>query len=119
MDTPNEDQKPVDNMELLKQQAQACGAGCACHSTGKVGRLRGVLGIIVLLVAATLASRAVMKNNGPSADPAASAFPTLAPTATADTQAPASAVATVDRSGDKCGCEHCLSVGLERSSDGQ
>jgi MYXO-CTERM domain-containing protein len=57
MDTPNEGEKPVDNMELFRQQASACGAGCACHSTASPGGLRWVLGILVLLVAATLASR--------------------------------------------------------------
>lgn len=103
MDTPGEDQKPVDNMELLKQQAQACGAGCACHSAGKVGRLRWVLGILVLLVVATLVSRAVMKNNGASPDPAASTFPTLAPTATADTRAPATPVAAATATGISVG----------------
>jgi hypothetical protein len=99
MDTPNEDQEPVDNMELLKQQASACGAGCTCHSTALSDRLRWVLGILVLLVAATLVWRAVMKNNGASTDPAASAFPTLAPTATAEPQAPATPVAAVTATG--------------------
>ena len=94
MDSPNEEQKPVGNMELLKQQASACGAGCACHGTGSSGRMRGVLGIIVLLVAVTLAARAVVKNHGAS-EPAAPAFPTLTPAATADGQAPASAAKTV------------------------
>ncbi len=103
MDTPNGEQKPVDNMDLLKQQAEACGAGCACHSTTSSDRLRWVLGILVLLVAATLVSRAVMKNHGASTDPAASAFPTLAPTATADTQAPASLVAAVTATGINVG----------------
>ncbi len=103
MDTPNEEQKPVDNMDLLKQQAQACGADCACHSTAAPGGLRGVLGILVLLVAALLVSRAVMKNNGASTDPAASAFPTLAPTATADIQAPASPVAAATATGMRVG----------------
>jgi len=103
MDTPSEDQKPMDNMELLKQQASACGAECACHSTASPGGLRGVLGILVLLVAALLVSRAVMKNNGASTDPAAAAFPTLAPTPTADTQASASPVAAVTATGISVG----------------
>lgn len=95
MDAPNEDQKPVDNMELLKQQASACGAGCACHGTEKGGRMRGVLGIIVLLVAVTLVARAVVKNHGASTEPAAPGFATLAPTTTADSQPPVSPVAAV------------------------
>ncbi len=95
MDTPNEEQKPVDNVDLLKQQAQACGAGCSCHNTASSDRLRWILGILVLLVVAVLVSRAVRKNSGASIDSAASAFPTLAPTATADTQPPAGPVAAV------------------------
>lgn len=89
MDTPNEDQKPVDNMERLKQQASACGAGCVCHGTGSSGRLRWVLGMIVLLAAATLVARAVVKNHGASTEPTAPGFATLAPTMTADSPAPA------------------------------
>lgn len=44
MDPSNEDPKPVGNMELLKQQTSACGAGCSCHSTASSDRLRWVLG---------------------------------------------------------------------------
>ncbi len=95
MDSPNEEQKPVDNMELLKQQASACGPGCACHGTDTAGRTRWIVGMIILLVAVVLVARAVVKNHGASTEPAASAFPTLAPTATADTQAPAIPVAAV------------------------
>jgi hypothetical protein len=95
MNTPNEDPKPVDNMELLKQQASACGAGCACHGTGSSGGIRGVLGIIVLLVAVTLVARAVVKNHGTSTEPAAPGFATLAPTTTADGQAPVNPVEAV------------------------
>ena len=80
MDSPNEEQKPVDNMELLKQQASACGAGCACHGAGSGGTNARVLGIIVLLVAVTLVARAVVKNHGASTEPAAPGFATLAPT---------------------------------------
>ncbi len=103
MNTPNEDQKPVDNMELSGQQASACGAGCACHGTASSDWLRRILGILVLFVAATLVSRALMKNNGASTDPAASAFPTLAPAATADSQALASPVAAVTATGISVG----------------
>jgi hypothetical protein len=92
MTTPNEDQKPVDNMELPQQQASACAAGCACHGTGSAGRMRWVLGMIVLLVAATLVARAVVKNHGAPTEPAAG-FPTLAPILTADGQVPVNPVA--------------------------
>jgi MYXO-CTERM domain-containing protein len=79
-------------MELLKQQASACGAGCACPSTETAGQMRWVLGMIVLLVAATLVSRAMVKNREASTEPAAPIFPSLAPTVTADSQAPVSPV---------------------------
>jgi hypothetical protein len=95
MDSPNEEQKPADNMELLKQQASACGPGCACHDTETAGRTRWIVGMIILLVAATLVARAVVKNRGASTEPAALGFPSLAPTATADSQAPVSPVAAV------------------------
>jgi MYXO-CTERM domain-containing protein len=73
MNPSNEDQKPVDNMELLKQQASGCGPGCDCHATGPSGRRRWILGMIVLLAAAALVARAVVKSNAASTqlDPAA------------------------------------------------
>ncbi len=95
MNTPHEEQKPTDNMELLKQQASACATGCACHGTGS-GRLRWVLGVIVLLVAATLAARAMVKNYGATAEPVAPAFAPLAPATTAESQSPANAPATAE-----------------------
>ncbi len=95
MDSPNEDQKPADNMELLKQQASACGTGCACHGTETAERTRWVVGMIILLVAATLVARAVVKNHGASTEPAALSFPSLAPTTTADSQVPVSPVEAV------------------------
>ena len=65
--------------------------------------MRWVLGMIVLLVAVTLVSRAVVKNNGASTEPAASAFPMLAPATTADSQAPVSSVAAVTATGASVG----------------
>lgn len=95
MNTPNEEQKQTDNMELLKQQASACTSGCACHSTGS-GQLRWALGVVVLLAAATLVARAVVKNDGATTEPAGSAFAPLAPATTADSQSPANPPATIE-----------------------
>jgi hypothetical protein len=95
MNSPNEEAKQTDNMERLKQQASDCAPGCACHSTGSSGRLRWVLGVIVLLVAATLVARAVVKSQGPSTEPASSAFAPLAP-ATPENQSPATPPATAE-----------------------
>jgi MYXO-CTERM domain-containing protein len=63
MSTPNHEPKPASNMDALKQQAEACGAGCACHTPGPSGRTRWVLGAIILVGAAALAGRAVLKSN--------------------------------------------------------
>ena len=89
MKSSNEDRKQTDNMELLRQQASDCAPGCACHSPGSSGRLRWVLGVIVLLAAATLVARAVVKNHGASTEPAVPAFALLAPATTAKSPSPA------------------------------
>ena len=78
MNPPNEDRKPTDNMELLKQQAAACGPGCGCHAPGASSKMRWVLGVIVLVAAGTLVARAVIKNNGASAATPAAGFTTTA-----------------------------------------
>jgi len=96
MNSPNEEPKQTDNMELLKQQASDCGSGCACHGTGSSGRLRWVLGVIVLLVAATLVARAVVKSQGPSTEPVSPAFAPLAPATTPENQSPATPPATTE-----------------------
>ncbi len=69
-------------MELLKQQASACGAGCDCHGRGALGRKRLILGTIVLLVAVALVARAVIKANTAPSQPEMAAFvsPTVAQT---------------------------------------
>jgi len=76
MNTPNENRKQIDNMELLKRQAPACGPECGCHATAGSGRMRWVLGAIVLAAAVAVAARAVMKGNVVSADKSVSGFAT-------------------------------------------
>jgi hypothetical protein len=78
MKTPNEDYQPTDNMESLKQQAAACGPRCGCHAPGTPGKMRWVLGVIVLIAAGTLVARAVIKNNGANAQTPANGFATTA-----------------------------------------
>jgi MYXO-CTERM domain-containing protein len=78
MNSPNEDRKPVDNMELLKQQPATCGPGCNCHATGKSGKTRWVIGAIVLAAAGVMVVRAMITNNRTSSQPSAPAFPALA-----------------------------------------
>lgn len=95
MNTPNEEQKPADNMELLKQQASSCGAECDCHAGGPMAKSRLILGTIVLLVAVVLVARAVIKSNEAPSRPETAAFAPLAP-ATADSQFPAIPSATAE-----------------------
>ena len=98
MSSSNEDQKPMDNMELLKQQASACGPGCACHGTGSSGRKRLILGMIVLLVAVALVARAVIKTNTAPSQPDAATFtsPIVAQTPSAESAAAAPPVNSQD-----------------------
>lgn len=76
MNTPNEDRKPMDTVESLKQQAEACGPECGCHATGASGRMRWVLGAVVLAAALVVAARSVVKAKAVSADKAMSGFAT-------------------------------------------
>ncbi len=63
MNTANEEPKATDNMELLKQQAEGCGDGCGCHSTGASGKARWGIYALVLLVAGVLVVRAMIKTD--------------------------------------------------------
>src|ERR1039457_2139062 len=63
MNTPNENGKPTDNMELLKEQASACGPGCGCHATGTQSKTRRIIGALVLVAAMAMVARAVVKSN--------------------------------------------------------
>lgn len=78
MNTPNKNDKPTDNMELLKQQAADCGPGCACNATGTPGKTRWVIGAIVLIAAGVLVVRAMIKSDGAATQTTAPAFAALA-----------------------------------------
>ena len=78
MKTPDEDGKPTDNMESLKQQAAGCGPGCGCNSTGTPGKTRWVIGAIVLVAAGALVVRAMIKSDGAATQTTAPAFAALA-----------------------------------------
>jgi len=96
MNSPNEEPKQTDNTERLRQQASECAPGCACHGTGSSGRLRWVVGVIVLLVAVALVARAVVKSQGPSTEPASPAFAPLAQAAVPENPSPATSPATAE-----------------------
>lgn len=76
MNTTNEEPQASDNMKLLKQQAEGCGAGCACHGSGASGKARWVICAIVLAVAGVLVVRAMTKTDAASAQPQPTAFAT-------------------------------------------
>ena len=100
MNTANEEPKAADNMELLKQQAEGCGAGCGCHTSGSSGKARWVISAVVLLVAGVLVVRAMTKTEAVSAQPVASTFATpvaasaAVPVATSETIPVAASEAT-------------------------
>ena len=77
MNNQNEDPKPVDNMALLKEQASACGPGCACNAAEPSGRMRWIVGVIILCAAAALVVRAIAKNKNVSTDTASAGFAAL------------------------------------------
>ena len=74
MSTKSAEPKPSNNMELLKQEASACGPGCGCHTVGPSSRSRWVVGVIVLVAAGVLVARAVVRNNDATADAATAGF---------------------------------------------
>jgi hypothetical protein len=78
MNLPNEDGKPTDNMESLKQPVAPCGPGCGCNVTKTPGKMRWVISIIVLAAAGIMVVRAMIKSDAVSSQTSASAFATLA-----------------------------------------
>ena len=74
-------------MELLKQQASACGPGCACNATEAPGKARWVIGVLVLVAAGVMVVRAMVKKDGAATQASATAF--------ADPVAPQTVAATV------------------------
>jgi len=102
MNPPNEDRKPTDNMEQLKQQAACCGPGCGCHTTGTPGKTRWAIGAIVLVAAGVMVVRAMIKSDEGSrqtipptfASLGASQTPPLASDAALNSAVPAPAAET-------------------------
>lgn len=90
MNSPNDDGKKPDNMELLKQQAAVCGPECGCHAAGAAGKTRWVIGAIVLIAAGVLVVRAVTKGAGASTQ-----TPTPSVAASAASQTSAGTVTTI------------------------
>lgn len=104
MTAMNEDQKPSDNMEALKQEASVCGPGCGCHAGGSSSRARWIVGVIIILAAGMLMARALIKNNSASAEKTVSGFASLpavgqAPAPAADTTPAAQSAVAVKEIG--------------------
>lgn len=91
MTTNNDNKNQPDNMELLKKEASACGPECSCHAGGSSGRMRWIVGAIVLIAAGVLMARAIMKNNSASTVTAASEFASLPTVGQAPVAGPVSA----------------------------
>lgn len=66
MSTENEESKQVNDMSLPKEQTSECGSGCACHNTGLSGRMRWIIGVVIILAALVLVVRAVIKGKSDS-----------------------------------------------------
>ena len=74
MHTPNEDRKRTGTRDALKQQPEVCGPEGGCHAEGGSGRVRWVIGAVVLAGAWVVAARSVVKAKAVSADKAVSGF---------------------------------------------
>ncbi len=79
-----------------KQEAETCGPGCSCGTSGSGGRGRMLAGTAVLLVAGVLVVRAVTKDNGiEPATPKTEGFSALTDPVKAPATAPADKPAEV------------------------
>jgi hypothetical protein len=74
MKSSNKNPKQPDNMELLKQQASACGSECGCHATGTQSKTRRIIGTLVLVAAMAMVARAVVKSNAAPPQTSGQAF---------------------------------------------
>ena len=74
MNTAKKDGKQSDNMKLLKEQASACSPGCGCHATAMPGKMRWVVGVVVLAAAGVLVVRGMVKSDKGSTQAAMTGF---------------------------------------------
>jgi hypothetical protein len=74
MKSSNKNPKQPDNMELLKQQASACGSECGCHDTGTQSKTRRIIGALVLVAAMAMVARGVVKSNAAPPQTSGQAF---------------------------------------------
>jgi len=74
MNTTNEEGKQHENVELPKAEASACGPGCCCGASVGPGKMRYVIGVLVLIAAGVLVVRAITKSDGKGTQAAAKTF---------------------------------------------
>lgn len=98
MNTPNENGKPGDNMNLLKPKTGDCDAGCGCHAPSKPGNKNWVIGVIVLAAAGVLVARAVIKTNDVAPKATTSEFASLATLTGGSATNSGTATATTEKS---------------------
>ena len=60
---PDRHQKDTMNTDRENEKTSSCSASCACHAAGKSNRLRWIIGLAVLIAAAALFVRAVIKDS--------------------------------------------------------
>ena len=92
MNEQNDESKPVNNTELSKEKEPACGCGCSCNTEGSSGRMRCIVGFIVIVAAAALVARAMVKSKGAQVAKTSGEFATLSAPNTAATPSDAIAV---------------------------
>jgi hypothetical protein len=70
-------EKPGDSRASSKPQASCCDSECSCHATGKPGKARWIIGVIVLAAAGVLAARGMIRSGGTASKKSAPAFASL------------------------------------------
>jgi len=96
MSLSNDGQKPIDNMEWLRQPASSCVPKCRCCGPELSGWQYRIVGLTLLLVGLMLAARDAVKNRPALTASAVPALAPLAPALTADSQAPVKPIEAVD-----------------------
>ncbi len=75
MSTTNEDGKQPEKTEPMKQEgAASCGPGCGCGAGAKPGKVRWVVGVIVLAAAGVLVVKGVIKSDKATTQAATAGF---------------------------------------------
>ena len=63
----------------VDEEQAACGPGCDCEADGSGGRIRWVVGVVILIVAGGLVARAITKDDGADTQETDAAFAAVIP----------------------------------------